>query len=115
MPRKNITRRSMLKKAGLLSAGAATTFMGPWHFNRVYAAASDKAIVIGLTSDASGQYANSGASDRRGMLMAIAEVNERGRRTGTQGGDDTHRHRDHTGHRQPGWRNASSPATNAPS
>ena len=78
MPRKKLTRRSMLKKAGLVSAGAATAFMGPWHFNRVYAAASDKPIVIGLTSDASGQYANSGASDRRGMLMAIAEFNERG-------------------------------------
>ena len=78
MARKKHTRRSMLKKAGLVSAGAVVTFMGPWHFNRVYAAASDKPIVIGLTSDASGQYANSGASDRRGMLMAIAEFNERG-------------------------------------
>ena len=78
MPRKNITRRSMLKKTGLVSAGTAVTFMGPWYFNRVYAAASDKPIVIGLTSDASGQYANSGASDRRGMQMAIAEFNDRG-------------------------------------
>ena len=81
MPRnkpKHVTRRSMLKKAGLVSAGAAVTFMGPWHFNRVYAAASDRPITIGLTSDASGQYANSGASDRRGMLMAISEINERG-------------------------------------
>ena len=78
MPRKKLTRRSMLKKAGLVSAGAAATFMGPWALNRVHAAASDKPIVIGLTSDASGQYANSGASDRRGMLMAIAEFNERG-------------------------------------
>lgn len=78
MPRKNITRRSMLKKTGLASAGAAVTFMGPWYVNRVYAAASDKPIVIGLTSDASGQYANSGASDRRGMQMAIAEFNDRG-------------------------------------
>ena len=78
MPRKKLTRRSMLKKAGLLSAGAAATFMGPWHHNRVYAATLDKPIVIGLTSDASGQYANSGASDRRGMQMAISEFNERG-------------------------------------
>ena len=52
MPRKKLTRRSMLKKAGLVSAGVAVTFMGPWHFNRVYAATSDKPIVIGLTSDA---------------------------------------------------------------
>ena len=35
-------------------------------------------LLIGLTSDASGQYANSGASDRRGMLMAIEEFNARG-------------------------------------
>ena len=78
MTQKKLTRRSMLKNAGLASAGAAATFMGPWKFNRAYAAASDKPIVIGLTSDASGQYANSGASDRRGMLMAIAEANGRG-------------------------------------
>ena len=78
MPRKTLTRRSLLKTAGLLSAGTAVTFMGPWRHNRVYAAASDKPIMIGFTSDASGQYANSGASDRRGMMMAIAEFNEKG-------------------------------------
>jgi branched-chain amino acid transport system substrate-binding protein len=42
------------------------------------ATAGGKPIVIGLTSDASGQYANSGASDRRGMKMAIAEYNAKG-------------------------------------
>ena len=41
-------------------------------------AAGSGPITIGLTSDASGQYANSGASDRRGMLMAIAEFNAKG-------------------------------------
>ncbi len=35
-------------------------------------------ILIGFTSDASGQYANSGAMDRRGMMMAIKEFNEKG-------------------------------------
>ncbi len=40
--------------------------------------AENKPLVIGLTSDASGQYANSGASDRRGMLMAIEEFNAKG-------------------------------------
>ena len=35
-------------------------------------------ILIGITSDASGQYANSGAMDRRGMLLAIDEFNARG-------------------------------------
>lgn len=73
-----LSRRSVLKAASALSAGAAMAFMGPWKFNRVHAAASDRPITIGLTSDASGQYANSGASDRRGMLMAIAEFNDRG-------------------------------------
>jgi branched-chain amino acid transport system substrate-binding protein len=43
------------------------------------AAAQDKKpIVIGITSDSSGQYANSGAEDRRGMMMAIDEFNEKG-------------------------------------
>jgi len=71
-----VTRR------GLLGATAAATglaaFNGPWRFNRVYAAATDKPVKIGLTSDASGQYANSGAEDRRGMVLAIDEANERG-------------------------------------
>ena len=44
----------------------------------VPALAQEKPIVIGITSDASGQYANSGASDRRGMMMAIAEFNAKG-------------------------------------
>jgi branched-chain amino acid transport system substrate-binding protein len=35
-------------------------------------------ILIGFTSDASGQYANSGAMDRRGMIMAIEEFNANG-------------------------------------
>lgn len=35
-------------------------------------------IIIGFTSDASGQYANSGAMDRRGMIMAIEEFNANG-------------------------------------
>lgn len=37
-----------------------------------------KPIIIGITSDASGQYANSGAEDRRGMMMAIDEFNAKG-------------------------------------
>ncbi|MCZ8185718.1 MAG: ABC transporter substrate-binding protein [Beijerinckiaceae bacterium] len=34
--------------------------------------------MIGTTTDASGQYANSGADERRGILMAIEEANARG-------------------------------------
>lgn len=76
MGKQKMSRRHLLKAT--LGAGAVTAFAGPWKTNRVYAAASDKPIKIGLTSDASGQYANSGASDRRGMLMAIDEVNAKG-------------------------------------
>jgi len=75
-------KKLMVSRRGLLGATAAATgvaaFNGPWKFNRVYAAASDKPIKLGLTSDASGQYANSGASDRRGMLMAVDEFNAKG-------------------------------------
>lgn len=71
-----ISRRRLLGSA--VAAGGATAFFGPWKHNRVYAASTDKPIRIGLTADASGQYANSGASDRRGMIMAIDEANARG-------------------------------------
>ena len=69
-----ISRRQLLLGTG--AAGAA--FYGPWKHNRVWASPTDKPLKIGITSDASGQYANSGASDRRGMAMAIAEFNEKG-------------------------------------
>lgn len=76
MSQSKITRRGLL---GATAAGTAlTAFAGPWKHNRVWAQSSDKPIKIGITSDASGQYANSGASDRRGMMMAIDEVNEAG-------------------------------------
>ena len=55
-----LTRRGFLGAA--VPAAGVTTFFGPWQHNRVYAAT--KPIKIGITSDASGQYANSGASDR---------------------------------------------------
>lgn len=58
----------------LIAAATLSTAM----FAVTTASAQDEPLLIGLTSDASGQYANSGASDRRGMLMAIAEFNERG-------------------------------------
>jgi branched-chain amino acid transport system substrate-binding protein len=35
-------------------------------------------ILIGITADASGQYANSGDSDKRGVIMAIEEFNAKG-------------------------------------
>lgn len=78
MSEKKFSRRRFLSAAGLATAGASITLMGPWKHNRVYAAKSAKPLKIGITSDASGQYANSGASDRRGMAMAIAEFNAKG-------------------------------------
>jgi branched-chain amino acid transport system substrate-binding protein len=41
-------------------------------------AAGKHPFVVGMTSDSSGQYANSGAEDRRGMQMAIDEFNAKG-------------------------------------
>ena len=78
MKKTDVSRRNFLKMAGLATASAGATFYGPWKHNRVYASATDKPILIGMTSDASGQYANSGASDRRGMMMAIEEFNAKG-------------------------------------
>ncbi len=63
-----------LMKTLLLAATALTTGAAM----ATGAGAQEKPIIIGLTSDASGQYANSGASDRRGMLMAIEEFNAKG-------------------------------------
>jgi branched-chain amino acid transport system substrate-binding protein len=82
MTKSTISRRGLLLSTG--AAVGAGAFYGPWRNNRVYAAASDKPLKIGITSDASGQYANSGASDRRGMAMAIAEFNDRGGVLGRQ-------------------------------
>ena len=76
MSNSKLSRRALLGSAA--AAGGLTAFAGPWKHNRVWAQATDKPIRIGITSDASGQYANSGASDRRGMMMAITEANERG-------------------------------------
>ena len=89
MKNSEITRRRLLGTAA--AAGGAAAFYGPWKHNRVYAASHDKPIKIGITSDASGQYANSGASDRRGMLMAIEEANARG---GVLGRKIEHQHID---------------------
>jgi branched-chain amino acid transport system substrate-binding protein len=60
------------------AASAVSLFAGPWQHNRVWAQGAAKPLRIGITADASGMYANSGASDKRGMAMAIAEANERG-------------------------------------
>jgi len=76
-PAADPSRRSLLKT---IAAGAgAATFFGPWKTNHVWAqAAQKKPLVIGLTMDASGQYAASGGMERLGAMMAIKEFNDKG-------------------------------------
>jgi len=69
-------RRTLLQA---IAGGTAATFFGPWRVNHAWAqAAQKKPLVIGLTMDASGQYAASGAEERLGAMMAIKEFNEKG-------------------------------------
>jgi branched-chain amino acid transport system substrate-binding protein len=72
-----ITRRDLLKGTAF-SVAAGTTITGPWKHNRVWAQKTDKPILIGLTHDASGQFANSGQDEMRGTIMAIDEANAKG-------------------------------------
>ena len=77
------SRRRLLKTSALAVATAglygAAPFMGPWKHNRLWAQAGQKKpLVIGLTMDASGQYAASGGEERLGAMMAIREFNARG-------------------------------------
>ena len=75
---RKVSRRTLLKTTALAGAAGGAAFMGPWKHTRVYAAASDKPIRIGLTHDASGQFANSGQAEKRGTIMAIEEANAAG-------------------------------------
>jgi branched-chain amino acid transport system substrate-binding protein len=75
MTTKSISRRTLLKGTAL-TAGAG--FFGPWAHTHVYAQKTDKPILIGLTHDASGQFANSGQDEQRGTVMAIEEINAKG-------------------------------------
>lgn len=67
-------------KTGLRLAGAGlgAAFFGPLAINRVFASSKDKPITIGITTDTTGQYGSSGASEMLGIRMAISEFNERG-------------------------------------
>ncbi|WP_280153343.1 ABC transporter substrate-binding protein [Piscinibacter sp. XHJ-5] len=76
------TRRKLLKaSAWSLAAGGlgVAPFFGPWKHNRAWAqTAQKKPLVVGLTMDASGQYAASGGEERLGAMMAIKEFNDKG-------------------------------------
>ena len=72
------SRRKLLTASAVGAAGVAG-FFGPWSVHRAWAqAAQAKPLVIGLTMDASGQYAASGGEERLGAMMAIKEFNDKG-------------------------------------
>ncbi len=73
-----VTRRKLLMGTAAATVGAGSTFFGPWKHNRVWAQKTDKPILIGLTHDASGQFANSGQDELRGTVMALEEINAKG-------------------------------------
>jgi len=68
-----VTRRTFVK--GGLAAGAGVAFVGPWRWARAQALTP---MLIGLTCDATGAFADSGQADRRGMILAIEEANAKG-------------------------------------
>lgn len=70
---KGLTRRQVLKAAA--GFGAGISFIGPWRWAR---AQTKKPILIGLTCDATGTFADSGQAERRGMILAIEEFNAKG-------------------------------------
>jgi branched-chain amino acid transport system substrate-binding protein len=73
------TRRGLLKGSAMTAALAGTAVLfGPWRHNHVYAQGQKKAIKLGFTCDASGQYGNSGQDDLRGAKLAIDEFNAKG-------------------------------------
>lgn len=72
-------RASRRRFLATTAAAGAAGFCGPWAHNRVWAqSAAPKPLVIGLTMDASGQYAASGGEERLGAMMAIKEFNDAG-------------------------------------
>ena len=72
------SRRKLLTASAAGAAGVAG-FFGPWAVHRAWAqSAQAKPLVIGLTMDASGQYAASGYEERLGAMMAIKEFNDKG-------------------------------------
>jgi branched-chain amino acid transport system substrate-binding protein len=74
---KPLTRRRLLKASA--AAAGTSAFFGPWAHHHAWAqSAQAKPLIIGLTMDASGQYAASGGEERLGAMMAIKEFNDKG-------------------------------------
>jgi branched-chain amino acid transport system substrate-binding protein len=70
---KKVSRRTFLKYGAAVSVGGIA--FGKSTFVR---GQTTKPILIGITSDASGNFAESGAAERRGIVMAIEEFNAKG-------------------------------------
>jgi branched-chain amino acid transport system substrate-binding protein len=71
-------RRRFISATAAALAGTGS-FFGPWAHTRVWSqSASPKPLEIGLTMDASGQFAASGGMERLGAMMAIKEFNDKG-------------------------------------
>jgi branched-chain amino acid transport system substrate-binding protein len=76
LPLREVSRRAGVSRSAwvllALAVGAAC------NKKKDDAGGTVKPLVIGITADASGQYAASGDSDKRGVIMAIQEFNARG-------------------------------------
>ena len=71
---RDTTRRSLL--AALAAGVGGASFFGPWKVNHAWAqAAQKKPLVIGLTMDASGQYAASGVEEIKKFELRISTLN----------------------------------------
>src|SRR5438105_2427744 len=70
---RTLARRTFLK--GGVLAGAAVAVAGSWRSARAQARPP---IVVGLTCDTSGSFADSGQADRRGIVLALEECNAAG-------------------------------------
>ena len=68
-----LTRRKLIATGAAIGVGVG--LIGPWRWARAQAR---KPIVIGLTCDATGSFAEPGQADRRGMILAIEEFNAKG-------------------------------------
>jgi branched-chain amino acid transport system substrate-binding protein len=71
---RNVSRRAAALLAVLIAGSGCKAKGG----SAASSGAHENPIVIGITADASGQYANSGDSDKRGILLAIEEFNAKG-------------------------------------
>lgn len=69
----SLTRRHFVKASAAIGVGVG--FIGPW---RWASAQARKPIVIGVTCDATGSFAEPGQADRRGIILAIEEFNAKG-------------------------------------